>query len=90
MLVDHQIKKLRHYKLPDFHVFEGVWVSSSSDDTGLHLFVVMNSNYNLVLAIQYNPECENLKDEHNLRPNNLHEQFGILMKCRGKFRVPYL
>jgi len=28
---------------------------------------------------------KHLKDEHNKRPNNLHEQFAILRKCCGKF-----
>ena len=28
---------------------------------------------------------KHLKDEYNQRPNNLHEQFAILKKCRGKF-----
>ena len=28
---------------------------------------------------------KHLKDEYNQRPNNLHEQFATLKKCRGKF-----
>ena len=34
---------------------------------------------------KYSVIGKHLKDEHNLRPNNLHEQFAILRKCRGKF-----
>ena len=34
---------------------------------------------------KYSVIGKHLKDEHNLRPNNLHKQFAILRKCRGKF-----
>ena len=35
---------------------------------------------------KYSVIGKHLKDEHNLRPNNLHEQFAILRKCHGKFK----
>ena len=45
-------------------------------------------NRHLHLRIEehkYSVIGKHLKDEHNQRPNNLHEQFAILKKCRGKF-----
>ena len=30
---------------------------------------------------------KHLKDKHNQRPTNLHEQFTTLKKCRGKFEL---
>ena len=34
---------------------------------------------------KYSVIGKHLKDQHDQRPNNLHEQFTILKKCRGKF-----
>ena len=34
---------------------------------------------------KYSVIGKHLKDQHDQRPNNLHEQFAILKKCRGKF-----
>ena len=34
---------------------------------------------------KYSVIDKQLKDKYNQRPTNLHEQFTILKKCRGKF-----
>ena len=34
---------------------------------------------------KYSVIGKHLKDQHDQRPNNLHEQFAILQKCRRKF-----
>ena len=61
-----------------------VWIQCNSCDSNY----VGYTSCHLHLRIEehkYSVIGKHLKDKHNQRSNNLHEQFTTLKKCRGKF-----